>query len=272
MPQSDVENGSGPAAAKDPQPPPYAAQKRFFEIDAPRLATRLFGNPQYPRNIRKKCAHIVRTLAGCERVLEVGTGRGLQLGFLLDQFGPRTRFAGVDVAHTPLTTARAALSEAQRERALLATALAETLPFADASFDGVFCLDVLHHATSQAAMLAEMRRVLRPQGRLICVEPNPRYPVNVIYRRDPIEHKLFDLTPANAREWARTAGLCDVRLTNFPVFFPSFPAALEGFYDRAENLLGRVPILRRFSTTLVLTASRPTVGAERAQRVTAGVD
>lgn len=239
----------------------YEEQKRFFEVDAPRVATLLFGNPLYPRNMRKKVAHIARALAGCERVLEVGTGKGMQLSFFLEQLGPRAIYAGGDVAHTPLAAARAALTPAERERAILVTSLAERMPFADASFDGVFCLDVLHHATSQVAMLREMRRVLRPGGRLLCVEPNPIYPVNLIYLRDPIEQKLFDLKASNVRAWAREVDLCDVELTNFPVFFPSFPAFLGGLYDRLEGVLGRIPGVRRFSTTRVLSARRPAVAA-----------
>lgn len=231
-------------------------QKKFFERDPRRLATRLFGNPKFPRTMRKKVAFIGGTFAGCEHILEVGTGRGLQLGWLLDVLGERTRYVGVDIAHSPLVQARTATPVAYRSRVLLATGVAEALPFAASSFDGVFCLDVLHHASSQAAMLGEMARVLRPGGRLLCVEPNPIYPVNLIYLRDPIERGLFRLTRKNAARWAQLAGLCDVQLTNLPIFFPGFPAMCAGVYEHLEQLLGRLPGVRRLSTTRVLTARR----------------
>ena len=43
---------------------------------------------------------------------------------------------------------------------------ASTLPFADASFGGVWCIGVLHHLSDEDARLAvrEMRRVTRPGG------------------------------------------------------------------------------------------------------------
>ncbi len=231
-------------------------QKEFFERDPARVATLLFGNPKFPRTMRKKFTFIGSTFAGCGRILEVGTGRGFQLRWLLEMLGGRTQYVGVDIAYAPLVQARAGTEAADHQRVLLATGLAEALPFADSAFDGVFCLDVLHHAASQAAMLAEMTRVLRPGGRLLCVEPNPIYPVNLVYVRDPIERGLFQLTQRNATRWAQLAGLSEVRLDNLPIFFPGFPAAFAGVYERLERLLGWLPGVRRLSTTRVLTARR----------------
>jgi SAM-dependent methyltransferase len=142
-------------------------------------------------------------------------------------------------------------------RAALVNSCAEQLPFRDGAFDGMFCLDALHHVTAQAEVLAEVARVLRPGAPIVCIEPNPRYPVNLVYRRDPIEKKLFDLTPRNAADWARRAGLIDLALVHLPVFFPSFPAALEPAYERLEDVLGRLAPLRALSTTRVLLLRKP---------------
>ncbi len=45
-------------------------------------------------------------------------------------------------------------------------AWSQQLPFADASFEAAWCLGVLCTTTEKAALLAELRRVLTPQGRL----------------------------------------------------------------------------------------------------------
>ncbi len=48
----------------------------------------------------------------------------------------------------------------------------DALPFADASFDAVIAADVLcHRAVDPARALTELRRVLRPTGRLIVNMP-----------------------------------------------------------------------------------------------------
>jgi len=48
---------------------------------------------------------------------------------------------------------------------------AQALPFADHSFDVVTCQTVLMHLADPLAALREMRRVVRPGGLVICVEP-----------------------------------------------------------------------------------------------------
>jgi ubiquinone/menaquinone biosynthesis C-methylase UbiE len=234
----------------------YGDQKRFFERNPRRLATMVFGNPRYPRTQRKKIGFIADRLQGCERILEIGACVGMQLSFLIGRFGPLLHYAGIDVAVTPLRAARAELPAALRDHVVLSSAAAEALPFGDATFDGVFCIDVLHHVSSQQRALREIRRVLRPGGEVICVEPNPVFPANLVYLRDPLERKLFDLTAANARAWATAAELRELTLTNVPVFFPGFPHALTPVYERCERVLGAIPGLRRLSTARVLMARR----------------
>lgn len=58
---------------------------------------------------------------------------------------------------------------------------AASLPFAEASVDAVFCFSVLQYA-DRAAALAEMRRVLRPGGRVVVVENLAGSPVALAYR------------------------------------------------------------------------------------------
>ena len=49
---------------------------------------------------------------------------------------------------------------------------AETLPLADASFDGVLFSDVLEHVTNQRAVISEIHRILKPGGTLIISVPH----------------------------------------------------------------------------------------------------
>lgn len=72
----------------------------------------------------------------------------------------------------------AAMIELARERLgadadLRVADLGEPLPFADDSFDEVVASLVLHYLQDWAAPLRELRRVLRPGGRLILSVPHP---------------------------------------------------------------------------------------------------
>ena len=46
-----------------------------------------------------------------------------------------------------------------------------TFPFPDASFDAVFCSQVLEHVFNPESFLSEIRRVLRPEGKLLLTVP-----------------------------------------------------------------------------------------------------
>lgn len=51
------------------------------------------------------------------------------------------------------------------------------LPYLSEAFDTVYCVDVLHHLPREAwpGLVVELRRVLKPAGRLAVVEPDARY-------------------------------------------------------------------------------------------------
>jgi ubiquinone/menaquinone biosynthesis C-methylase UbiE/glycosyltransferase involved in cell wall biosynthesis len=49
------------------------------------------------------------------------------------------------------------------------------LPFPDESFDGIICMNALHHMPDYRATLAEMRRILRPGGRAVFSEPGAEH-------------------------------------------------------------------------------------------------
>lgn len=242
----------------------HAEQQAHFERGAS-LIERLVKHTAVPRTMRKKVEYIATRLQGCKRVLEIGTGHGVELGSLLRHMPPGTTYCGIDLATAPLRDAIAAVPEPRRAATNFAAAVVERLPFADEAFDAVFCIDVLHHVKSQPAMLRELRRVLRAGGIVICVEPNRIFPTNVIFLWNELENGLFKLSRANARAWLREADLVDGELVRLPIYFPSFPASLAGFYDAAERVIGAVPILREVSTTRVLVGRRPsTVTAKHA--------
>ena len=117
----------------------------------------------------RKVAPVRRFVAGEAdgRVLEIGCGTGLNLDFYdwsriesLDAAEPDTYM--LDRARKRLD----ALPADVRAKVRLAEAPAEGLPFDDASFDVVVCTLVLCTVSDPGRALSEVRRVLKPGGRL----------------------------------------------------------------------------------------------------------
>jgi ubiquinone/menaquinone biosynthesis C-methylase UbiE len=103
-----------------------------------------------------------------ELVLDVACGPG---AFVLAS-APRLSFAfGADLTPEMLRQARGFQAEKQVLNAAFACADADHLPFPDAAFDLVSCQHAFHHITNPELVLKEMIRVMKPQGRLLILDP-----------------------------------------------------------------------------------------------------
>ena len=122
-----------------------------------------FPRKRYKREINDFVAgHVARLPAG-SRVLDVGCGAGRILSALRDD----VRKCGVD------TDIEAVIYTRARVRAgWYALADARQLPFADETFDAVISSMVIEHEPDEKPLLAEMARVLRPEGIALVVTPN----------------------------------------------------------------------------------------------------
>jgi glycosyltransferase involved in cell wall biosynthesis/ubiquinone/menaquinone biosynthesis C-methylase UbiE len=100
-----------------------------------------------------------------EQVLEIGGGLGTDLA----QFAKH----GAHVTDIDLSSGHLALAQENfRLRGLEGRFIhqdAERLPFDDNSFDLVYSNGVLHHTPNTTAVVAEIRRVLRPGGKVIAM-------------------------------------------------------------------------------------------------------
>jgi SAM-dependent methyltransferase len=103
---------------------------------------------------------------GPGRCLDLGCGPGLHISTLLDLGWTVT---GVDISEDQLRLARERVGDAAE--LLLANAL--SLPFPDGSFDAVLSAFTHTDVDDFAAVLGEVVRVLRPEGRLVYLGPHP---------------------------------------------------------------------------------------------------
>jgi demethylmenaquinone methyltransferase/2-methoxy-6-polyprenyl-1,4-benzoquinol methylase len=104
------------------------------------------------------------------RALDVGTGTA-KLALALARAMPAGRVVGVDVAAPMLLQARpAARGAPEVARVHLALADAQALPFPDQSFDCATTAFMIRNVADVGAAFAELRRVVRPGGRVVCLE------------------------------------------------------------------------------------------------------
>ena len=105
-----------------------------------------------------------------EQVLDVGVGPGFLAAEMAAEVGPDGRVCGIDTSGAMLDVA--ARRDPGRDAATLELELgsAEQIPQADESFDAVVTTQVLEYVPDVAGALAEMRRVLRPGGRLLVLD------------------------------------------------------------------------------------------------------
>jgi SAM-dependent methyltransferase len=109
-------------------------------------------------------------LAPGMQVLDVGCGIGADLPALAERVGDEGLVVGIDQNPHLLQTAQQ--MQATRNNVRVSLGKAEQLPFAHRSFDGVRADRMLQYLAEPAVALAEMWRVLRPEGVVTLVEPD----------------------------------------------------------------------------------------------------
>jgi SAM-dependent methyltransferase len=135
-------------------------------------------------------------------VLDAGCGTGGLLARLrLER--PDLRLTGLEWAEV------ASRRAAAKSGAPVVRGSVNTLPFADASFDAAIAADILcHRAVDPSRALAELRRVLRPAGRLIVNMPSYDW---LLSGHDRLVHNARRCTVRQLAALLRQAGFAGVR-------------------------------------------------------------
>jgi len=105
-----------------------------------------------------------------ESVLDVGCGTGT-LALVAKRRVGDGAVAGIDASAEMIERARSKATRAGLQLQF-EVASADALPFPDRSFDVVLCTVALHHLrrSMRAAAVAEMRRVVKPSGRVLLAD------------------------------------------------------------------------------------------------------
>ena len=173
-------------------------------------------------------ARLAALLPGEGRLLDAGCGTG----GLLAALGRQGFSAGLEYDQGAAGRAKRKSGAAIVRGSVLA------LPFADGSFDAAVSADVLCHAAVEPARaLAELRRVLRPGGRLVLNLPSYQWLLSAHDRR---VHNVRRFTRHGARGMVERAGFVAVRARYWnSLLFPLMVAQrklLAGGADDASDV------------------------------------
>ena len=128
-----------------------------------RVAAWMFAHAVDPIEYREPMKRLLGGLSGDVLELGPGTGRNLR------DYPPEVRWTGLE----PNAFLHPHIERTAREQRRVVDILpgvAEAIPLADGSVDAAVATLVLCSVTDQAAVLREVRRVLRPGGRFVFLE------------------------------------------------------------------------------------------------------
>lgn len=172
------------------------------------------------------------------RVLEVGCGPGRYAAMLQTMDFEVT-------AVDPIRFPEWDLVRARGSSIFMDKVGAENLPFPDQCFDHVTCMNTLLYVEDSGKSLAEMRRVLRPGGRILIrtVNRTNRYTERTGRKLDPASNHLFTL-PELVKD-VENAGFEVERQFTFG-FFPSVAPNFWWYFsnvwltDRIMEMIGSI--------------------------------
>lgn len=170
-----------------------------------------------------------------DSILDFGAGIGASTPYF-HQYFPDSRLTGIDVSADSLDIARrehGAISDFQ-------VFDGKKIPASEGSFDLAFTACVFHHipADEHVGALAEIRRVLKPEGEFFIFEHNPlnpltRHAVNTC----PFDENAVLIRSGEMKRRILAAGFSRAEI-NFCVFFPAMLGALRGL----ERYMGWLPL------------------------------
>lgn len=191
--------------------------KEYFD-DELRRGRRLLPDPKTLAGLGSylKYYQAAELMAGpaVRNVLDIGCNRGSVEALFHAQFPAESQTTFVEAVDIS--------SEAIRQAGQLAlpnctfrTYDGVTLPYDDDSFDLVVMIEVIEHVVEKEQMLREVRRVLRPAGKLLLTTPNPEcWPLRIEAFAWGALRRVFGRSPIEKDEYVSHDGLTTVLRSN----------------------------------------------------------
>ncbi len=195
------------------------------------------------------------------RILELGCGTG-EVAFQLAQ-APNTEVLGLDRSARFMEQAAAA-HVAPNLRFLAADIVGDLPAFPDESYDFIVGNGVLHHVQGDFdRVLPNLKRLLKPGGKLVFWEPNYLNPfIYLIFtfpwlrRRAQLEPGEMAFSPREIRRRLDSLGMARTTVQTRDFLLPNTPDWLIGTAVSLGHGLERLPGLRAWAQSLFLVATK----------------
>ncbi|MFC3285000.1 MerC family mercury resistance protein [Litchfieldella rifensis] len=208
-----------------------------FHFPVGSSACRLLGYP--PEQVAELPQSLVESFAGVgypfrakavqpgDRVLDIGAGAGNDSLIASRLAGPRGHVIALDLTAAMTRKLKHTVTEAGVPNISVLQASAERLPLADASIDSITSNGALNLVPDKRRAVAEMFRVLRPQGRLQLADVVIRRPVSVDCHDDPrlwVECVVGATVEEDLLALFHDAGFEDIHVLNTLDYFAHSPS------------------------------------------------
>jgi ubiquinone/menaquinone biosynthesis C-methylase UbiE len=219
-----------------------------------------FDGPS-PDDVSSPWYRLVREYLGIVanlRILEVACG---QSGFVRELANAGAQVTGCDFSSAALNAARSRFGANQ---AALIQGDAQSLPFADNSFDLVVSCETIEHLPRVQAALEEMHRVTSPGGRLLLTTPNyfnfmGLYEIYARFRHptrktdQPFDRRQWF---PQVHKWIRQAGWTILRTDGTVHQFPFFPGRNPVRWESLDTNRSLRKLLSPFAYTYFVAAAK----------------
>ncbi|MDO8594550.1 MAG: class I SAM-dependent methyltransferase [bacterium] len=170
-------------------------------------------------------SYVLRPVSGAP-ALDVGCGDGYWSEIL--------RKAGYKVTSIDQERTYPNVDSGSRYEQMQPVDINKPLPFPDGSFDLIWCTEVIEHLDRHTLAISEMRRVLKPKGRMIITTPNSFFWL----------HYLLLLFGLSNKDWQNEGHVNFFSLDDIKKLFPG--AAVYGYFPymliKAKIAIG-IPLL-----------------------------
>jgi len=197
-------------------------------------------------------------------IVDCGCGHGQ---YTVDLIGPNRTLLAFDISGDMLRAARAFLTPVASERdckLAFQQMAAEQIGYASESVDTIIGISVLHHLDIPTA-IHEIKRVLKPGGRAVFVEPLNHNPIAGLYRlltsdrhsetETPLDYSIFQLLEEHFQEVRHKEFYLFSLFSAIFAFVHSkslFDCVMSLLFELDEHLMNKMIWTRRYAWLTVI--------------------